>query len=52
LGFPACSIGKTEKDEFGWLMRPFALIPVGLPAPDCTVPDLQRKSADEIMVCL
>ena len=30
--------------------RPFLLIPVGYPAPDCRVPDLRRKSLDEIMV--
>jgi nitroreductase len=30
--------------------RPFLLIPVGYPAPDCQVPDLQRKPLDEILV--
>lgn len=30
--------------------RPFVLIPVGYPAPDCTVPDLRRKDLDEVMV--
>lgn len=30
--------------------RPFLLIPVGYPAEDCLVPDIQRKSLDEIMV--
>lgn len=30
--------------------RPFLLIPVGLPADECTVPDIQRKSLDQIMV--
>ncbi len=29
--------------------RPFALLPVGYPAPDCQVPDLTRKPLDEIM---
>jgi len=29
--------------------RPFVVIPVGLPAPGCMVPDLQRKSSAEIM---
>jgi iodotyrosine deiodinase len=33
---------KTEK--------PFALIPVGRPAPDCRVPDLKKKPLDEIRV--
>lgn len=30
--------------------RPFLLIPVGYPAPDCLVPDMGRKPLDEIMV--
>jgi nitroreductase len=30
--------------------RPFLLIPVGYPAEDCEVPDVQRKSLDEILV--
>jgi nitroreductase len=30
--------------------RPFLLLPVGHPADDCEVPDLTRKSLDEIMV--
>ncbi|MHC4428432.1 MAG: nitroreductase family protein [Planctomycetota bacterium] len=30
--------------------RPFLLLPVGYPADDCVVPDLQRKALDEIMV--
>ena len=30
--------------------RPFLLIPVGYPARDCVVPDLQRKRLDQIMV--
>ena len=30
--------------------RPFLLLPVGYPAPDCTVPDLERKPADQILV--
>ena len=28
--------------------RPFLLIPVGYPAADCTVPDLPKKSVDEV----
>lgn len=28
--------------------KPYLLIPVGYPAPDCRVPDIQRKSLDEI----
>ena len=30
--------------------RPFLLIPVGYPAEGCTVPDLQRKPLEQIMV--
>lgn len=30
--------------------RPYVVIPVGYPADDCTVPDLERKSLDEILV--
>ena len=30
--------------------RPFVLMPVGYPAPNCTVPDLRRKSLDEVAV--
>jgi nitroreductase len=30
--------------------RPFLLIPVGYPAEECRVPDLQRKGLDEILV--
>lgn len=28
--------------------RPFVLLPVGYPADDCVVPDLRRKSLDEV----
>jgi nitroreductase len=30
--------------------RPFLLIPVGYPAPDCVVPDIHRKPVEEILV--
>lgn len=30
--------------------RPFLLIPIGYPADDCTVPDIQRKPLEEILV--
>ena len=30
--------------------RPFLLLPVGYPASDATVPDMERKGLDEIMV--
>ncbi len=30
--------------------RPFVMVPVGYPAPDAEVPDLQRKRLDEVLV--
>ena len=30
--------------------KPFLLLPVGYPAPDATVPNIQRKSLDKVMV--
>ncbi len=30
--------------------KAFAVIPVGYPAEDCQVPDLKRKSLDQVMV--
>jgi iodotyrosine deiodinase len=30
--------------------RPYAMVPVGLPADDCTVPDLRRKELGQILV--
>lgn len=30
--------------------RPYLLIPVGYPAPNCEVPDLERKPLDEVLV--
>ena len=30
--------------------RPFCMFPIGYPAEDCMVPDLRRKSLDEVMV--
>ena len=32
--------------------KPYILFPVGLPAPDATVPDLERKRLDEVAVWL
>lgn len=37
-------LGRPEHE------RPFLLIPVGYPAEDCAVPDLERKPVEEIMV--
>ncbi len=44
MGFLRDILGQPRNE------RPYVLIPVGYPAPDCRVPDLQRKSLDEIMV--
>jgi iodotyrosine deiodinase len=30
--------------------RAFLLIPIGLPAPDCLVPSLKRKSLEQVLV--
>ncbi len=30
--------------------RPFCMFPIGFPTEDCVVPDLRRKSLDEVMV--
>jgi len=30
--------------------RPFCMFPIGYPAEDCVVPDLRRKSLDEVMI--
>jgi hypothetical protein len=37
-------LGRPENE------RPFCLFPIGYPADDCVVPDLSRKSLDEVMV--
>lgn len=37
-------LGRPEHE------RPFLLIPVGYPAPDCQVPDLERKALHEVLV--
>ena len=42
MGFLSEVLGR-EKHE-----RPYLLIPVGYPAPDARVPDIQRKSLDEV----
>ena len=30
--------------------RPFLLIPVGYPAPDCEVPDIAKKDIEEVRI--
>lgn len=37
-------LGRPENE------RPFCMFPIGYPAEDCVVPDLRRKSLDEVMV--
>lgn len=44
MGFLREILGRPENE------RPYVLVPVGYPAPGCTVPDLVRKPLDEILV--
>jgi len=44
MGFLTKVLARGEHE------RPFLIVPVGYPAPGCTVPDLIRKPLDEIMV--
>ncbi len=44
MGFLSKVLERPEHE------RPFLLIPVGYPAEGCVVPDISRKSLDEIMV--
>src|ERR687885_2349170 len=44
MGFLSRILGRPENE------RPFILIPVGYPAEDAAVPDLERKPMDEIAV--
>lgn len=44
MGFLARILGRPEHE------RPYLLLPVGYPAEDCTVPDLERKPLSEILV--
>ncbi len=46
MGFLRELLGRPENE------RPYVLIPVGYPAGDATVPDLERKPFDEIAVFL
>lgn len=46
MGFLREVLGRPEHE------RPFLLIPVGYPADDCVVPNLERKPLDEIAVFL
>lgn len=44
MGFLAEVLGRPANE------RPFLLVPVGYPAEDCQVPDLERKALDEVLV--
>jgi len=44
MGFLSAILDRPKNE------RPFVLLPVGYPAADCTVPDLARKSLDEVAV--
>jgi nitroreductase len=44
MNFLRTVLGRPENE------RAFVLIPVGYPAPDAEVPDLQRKSLDEVLI--
>lgn len=46
MAFLTKLLGRPENE------RPFAMLPIGYPAPDCMVPDLRRKSLDEVVVRL
>lgn len=44
MAFLTKLLGRPENE------RPFCLFPIGYPADDCVVPDLQRKPLEELMV--
>jgi hypothetical protein len=44
MGFLSRILGRPENE------RPFVLFPVGYPAPDARVPDLERKTLEEVAV--
>lgn len=46
MGFLADVLGRPKHE------RPYLLIPVGYPAPGARVPDIQRKTLDEVRVLL
>ena len=47
---PDDSAFLTEIFERPHTERPYILFPVGYPAKDCTVPDLERKPLQEALV--
>jgi nitroreductase len=44
MAFLTKVLGRPENE------RPFCMFPIGYPADDCEVPDLRRKTLDEVMV--
>jgi iodotyrosine deiodinase len=44
MGFLREILGRPENE------RPYVLIPVGYPAPGCSVPDLERKALGDVLV--
>ncbi len=44
MGFLSRTLGRPKNE------RPYVLLPVGFPAEGCTVPDLVRKSLDEVAI--
>jgi nitroreductase len=44
MGFLARILQRPENE------RPYLMIPVGYPAPDCTVPDIKKKGLEEIAI--
>ncbi|MFZ0012851.1 MAG: nitroreductase family protein [Acidimicrobiia bacterium] len=44
MAFLTKLLGRPENE------RPFCMFPIGYPADDCVVPDLRRKTLDEVMV--
>jgi hypothetical protein len=46
MGFLTSILGRPKNE------RPFVLIPVGLPAAGATVPDIAKKSIQEVMITI
>ncbi len=46
MGFLSTLLNRPDHE------RPFLLIPVGYPAPNCTVPDIHRKPLDQILITI
>ena len=44
MAFLSKLLGRPENE------RPFAMLPIGYPADDCLVPDIRRKSLEEVIV--